>query len=548
MAMVLKLQTRVGLVFAMVLASLLLVLSISAAAFWFTWSDERHIADRDMRGMGAAHDMRIAVDGILAAELIYLKDPHNRQRAIQLYAQSEEAFERAVSLASSLGPTGDEALLERSEQLRRRIDAAFLRTKAQVDAGQLLQANTEHETRSGQPILALRRLTEDLYDHWLTRIDDARVARLRLDLDALILSCVVALVGIVAAVAMWRSTSSALVNPLEHLRRVASELAEGHFRRANHPKASATVELASLQQDFNRMCERLEETTGRLRNANLSLESEVAARTRELAEANVRLQKLVVELRTLDKLKSDFMAVMSHELLTPINFISGFGSSLEDELLGPLTDAQRDAVHKMLAGADRLTRMVRNTLEYTKLVAGELVVTPMQVDYRTLVLEVEEMLREPLATRRQSIEAQFPAETIELWADPDRTRQVLLELLDNASKFSPEGTCIDLIVGHDDDQVHTEISDSGIGIPDAALPHLFTPFYQVNQTSTRAFGGMGLGLAIAYHLVARMNGSLLVSARPGGGTVVRFSLPRRPARTALGGQTPHAEAAPRERG
>jgi signal transduction histidine kinase len=234
----------------------------------------------------------------------------------------------------------------------------------------------------------------------------------------------------------------------------------------------------------------------------------------------------VAELQTLDQLKSQFMAVMSHELLTPINFIVGFGSALEDELLGPLNDKQHETMGKMLAGAERLTRMVRNTLEYSQLQAGKLEYLPQTIDYAEVLQNVRDGLADRLAKRGQTLDVTLPDGPVDLWADPDRARQILDELLDNASKFSPDGARLRLCVTVGDDVVTTEIADSGVGIPENALPHLFTPFYQVDFSRTREHGGMGLGLAIAYHLVARMGGSMLVSSEPGAGTTITFTLPR----------------------
>ncbi|MDB5100073.1 MAG: multi-sensor signal transduction histidine kinase, partial [Cyanobacteria bacterium RYN_339] len=223
---------------------------------------------------------------------------------------------------------------------------------------------------------------------------------------------------------------------------------------------------------------------------------------------------------------SDFLANMSHELLTPLNFIVGFGSSLEDGLQGPLNAAQQATVGKMLAGADRLTRMVRNTLDYTQLQAGKLVVRPNAVDYAGMVRQVAVDARLALDVRGQELTLDVPTELPPVQADEHRLRQVLDELLDNASRFSPDGAVLRLTVLAGPDLVTTEVADPGEGIPAEALPLLFTPFYQVNSTRTRGHTGMGLGLAIAFHLVAKMKGSMLVSSQPNVGTTIRFSLPR----------------------
>jgi two-component system sensor histidine kinase ChiS len=273
------------------------------------------------------------------------------------------------------------------------------------------------------------------------------------------------------------------------------------------------------------MSDRLREATERLRQTNASLESQVAERTQALRSANTQLQTLIEELKTLDQLKSNFMSIMSHELLTPINFIVGFGSALEDELMGPLNEQQLETVGKMLAGAERLTRMVRNTLEYTQLEAGKLSILPEAIDYRDLVERFTGRVEPMLAERKQTLTMNLPDEIPAIWADPDRVEQVLYEVIDNASKFSPEGAGVRLTVVVVDDLVSTEVADTGAGIPEEALPKLFLPFFQADFTSTRHHGGMGLGLAIAYNLIVKLGGSMVVESVPEQGTRVRFQLP-----------------------
>jgi signal transduction histidine kinase len=286
-----------------------------------------------------------------------------------------------------------------------------------------------------------------------------------------------------------------------------------------------SVELAAVQAGFNRMAERITADAASLREARDDLEARVAAQTAELREAKERLERLVEELRALDKLKSDFMAVVSHELLTPINFIEGFGSALEDELLGPLTPAQADAVAKLMGGAARLTRMVRNTLEYTKALSGDLHVAAADLDFAGLVEEAASVARPKIEAKHQALTLEVPPDLPLVRADGDRVVQVLAELLDNAAEFSPEGAAIAVRVSATADGVTTEVANRGEPIPEAVAERLFEPFYQADSTSTRAHGGLGLGLPQVRHLVGRMGGTLVLSSTPEAGTRFWFTLP-----------------------
>ncbi|HEY9765399.1 MAG TPA: HAMP domain-containing sensor histidine kinase [Chroococcales cyanobacterium] len=232
------------------------------------------------------------------------------------------------------------------------------------------------------------------------------------------------------------------------------------------------------------------------------------------------------ELRSLDKMKSDLMAVISHELLTPINFITGYGSTLEDGVLGPLTEEQQRAVKRILEGASRLTRLVGKVLDYTLLEAGKMVIQNEELDYRALLGPVVEETRCAARLKSQDFHFSCPEGPLMVRGDPQRLQQVLSELLENAQKFTAEKGRIGLKVWEEGDRIFTEVFDSGEGISLEEVKSLFKPFYQLDLTSTRRHGGIGIGLAIVKYLVAAMGGEISVSSKPGEGTRVLFTLPK----------------------
>jgi signal transduction histidine kinase len=220
-----------------------------------------------------------------------------------------------------------------------------------------------------------------------------------------------------------------------------------------------------------------------------------------------------------------FVAITSHELLTPIVFIVGFASTLEDGILGPLAPSQAEAVGKILAGAERLTRMVRNTLEYSYLEAGQLAIHPDQVDLAEIARNATEPRVEQAAESGVALDLALPAGAVPAWTDPDRTGQLLTELLDNALKFTPQGGRVRVAVRETPDGAVCEVSDTGPGIPPDALGRLAQPFYQLDSTMTRRHGGLGLGLALAYGLARLLKGRLEVRSAVGQGTTFRLVLP-----------------------
>jgi signal transduction histidine kinase len=526
--MVLKLKARVGLIFAAALTTLFLVLIVTTGAYQIARQDNVTITETHVPSIEASRRMIELAQDAFFGQVIYIDDPAYRAHSQPFRAQHISEWWQAYQVARASTTSPDErALLDRMAPKFNSFLAAGERLRAAVDAGRIAEARRIHKDESRPAFETLRADIVSLRD-----LNRAQIFALTADAyerfdQAEAIAIGIAALGTLVAGLLWWRASRDIVRPLRSLTEATAAMGAGRFVLSTDPHAASTVELAALQAGFNRMSRQLAEVGAQLREANASLESQVAERTRELRQANARLEHLVAELQTLDQLKSDFLAVMSHELLTPINFITGFGSALEDELFGPLNAKQLETVKKMMAGADRLTRMVRNTLVYTQLQAGTLELgIEAPVDYAALLAAVAEEVEIELTPRRQTLVLVLPPAVPPVKVDPHRTRQVLLELLNNAAKFSPEGAHLRLTVTAEPDDVVTELADPGTGIPDEALPKLFLPFYQADSSRTRAHGGMGLGLAIAYQLVVRMGGTMLVSSALGQGTTIRFSLPR----------------------
>jgi signal transduction histidine kinase len=525
--MSLRLPTRIGLVFASALVTLLLVLATIVSAYRIARADNETISQVQAPSVEASREMRQLVDRIFADQLVFLLDPSSREDMAARVIADWAAFDHWFAISRGHADTPEEqALMASIGQHRDAMRAVDERLRARVRAGEILSARALHRAEAPPHLDAMRRDTEAF-----NQLNRGQVAQLiaqsfqRFD-RARTLSIAITLLGLAVAGLLWWLASRDIVAPLRALKAGADSLAAGRFVVVHHPRAARTFEIAGLERDFNHMSERLQAAAQDLQATNAGLEQTVAARTLELSSANAQLQRLVAELKTLDQLKSNFMAIMSHELLTPINFILGFGSALEDELMGPLNDRQREAIGKMLQGAERLTRMVRNTLEYTQLEAGHLAVVAEPVDYAAVIDDAVRELAPALEAKGQALARAVPDGLPTICVDPDRARQVLRELLDNASKFSPAGSRLHLTVTLEGAFVTTAVSDPGIGIPAEALSKLFTPFYQADFTRTREHGGMGLGLAIAHHLVTKMGGTMHVASATGAGTTVRFTLPR----------------------
>lgn len=265
----------------------------------------------------------------------------------------------------------------------------------------------------------------------------------------------------------------------------------------------------------------------KLEESHAQLEKQVAERTAQLREANAELVGMIEELKQLDRMKSSFLDTISHELRTPINFITGFGSLLNDGVYGELTDEGTLAVGKILTGADRLIRLVDDLLDQSKMERGQLHIQPETFDYNVLLERIASEFAPLFLAKGQQFEMHVPRHLPRAWADPDRVHQVLRNLLSNAIKFTPEGGKVKLSVKATNDAVVTDVCDTGIGIPEESRERIFERFYQVDSTRTRNYGGTGLGLAIVKGLLDAMGGSIEVVSLMGQGSTFRFTLPQR---------------------
>ncbi len=223
------------------------------------------------------------------------------------------------------------------------------------------------------------------------------------------------------------------------------------------------------------------------------------------------------------RFKDQFLSTMSHELRTPLNAVLGFSDLLADERYGPLNERQRRYVKNIHTGGRHLLRLINDILDLSKIEAGRLELAIESVQVGTAFAEVLSTMQ-PLADKKSQTLSQHAETDLHVRADATRFKQVLMNLIGNAIKFTPEGGRIELAARLMDGQVRVDVRDTGPGIPPEEQKRIFEAFYRLRQ-SGKATEGTGLGLAITQRLVELHGGQLGLESQPGKGSCFYFSLP-----------------------
>jgi signal transduction histidine kinase len=279
-------------------------------------------------------------------------------------------------------------------------------------------------------------------------------------------------------------------------------------------------ELAMLGRTFNEMLSNIEERDQALRRARDELEERVAERTEALKRQNQRVEEA-------NRLKSEFLANMSHELRTPLNAIIGFSELLHDGKVGPMATKQKEFLNNVLISSRHLLKLINDILDLSKVEAGKMEFRPEPVVIAELVMEVIETVRALAAKKRLGITSEIDPSIETVLLDRSKLKQVLYNYVSNAIKFTgDDGTIVIRVVPEGASEFRLEVQDSGIGIREDDLRHLFVEFRQLDSTAGKKYQGTGLGLALTKRLLEAQGGRWGVESVLGKGSTFFAILPR----------------------
>ncbi len=422
---------------------------------------------------------------ILEQAAIRPPTPEARPNAADV-AQAAESFDDAAARAAA--EAGDDELDSSLEQVVA-SEAAWRRSVARP----LI-------TGRAPPAAVQQRLTDEVttgVERLAAATGKAREAarqNARDDTRSTVILVVAGLVGaLLAALILFSGLINSMRAPLARLVDGARRLAGGELD--TRVQVGGPVEISTLGKAFNEMATSLERD----------------ARERDRVE----------------RMKNDFVLTVSHELRTPVTVVKGFAEMLIDERRS-LKARQREAAEVIAESAAQLQNMIEDLLDLARSDAGKLRIEPEPTSARALAQRAGRQMRPNFADKEQKLTVSVEKGLPEVNADADRIGQVLANLLTNANKYSPEGAKVRLSASRNGSTVEFAVSDTGPGLEDEELEHVFERFWRAQGGETRAVGGTGLGLAIAKSLVELHGGWISAESVPGEGTSFRFTVPTAP--------------------
>lgn len=328
-----------------------------------------------------------------------------------------------------------------------------------------------------------------------------------------------------------------VTEPILTLHKGATVIGEGnlHHRIKHRIKVNTGDEIEALAVAFNEMAASIEEADEELKASKEELEAslqevtalndELNAGRKELSRKNEDLAAVNIKLKEMDRLKSEFLANMSHELRTPLTAILGFSELLIDEVMGKVNEEQKDSLKNIITSGQHLLKLINDVLDLSKIEAGKMELHPETFHLLAAIDFVTGTVMPLVDKKGQTLKVEMAEGMPDIYADPGKIRQLLLNLVGNAIKFTPAGGTITIGAGIKDNNIVLSVSDTGIGIKPEDRERVFQEFQQAKGSASRQYGGTGLGLTLSKKIAEMHGGRVDLESEVGKGSTFTAYIP-----------------------
>ncbi len=321
-------------------------------------------------------------------------------------------------------------------------------------------------------------------------------------------------------------------NVIDSLKKMAKgKIDKGHpIKNFEDDNGNVPEELLMVKNALNSVTKRFIETEKEIWDLNYSLQDKVDSATAQLQSVNKKLENAVIMANEANKAKSTFLANMSHELRTPMNAIIGYGELIEEDIKNKKYENMVSDIRKVRTASNHLLSLISDILDLSKIEAGKMEFTPVPFSLVQLTDEIESTIKPLIMDGKNTYVVDIQTNSTEMFTDLTKLKQILLNLLSNASKFTENGEIKLVISSHFENQIeylNFEVIDTGIGVPADKIVTLFDTFTQVDSTTTKKFGGTGLGLAISKRYAETMGGSIQAESKENVGSKFVITIPLR---------------------